>query len=111
MLRPDGVYVQNVIDYPSFRFARAELATLRERFEYVAAIAPPVGLRRTRRGQRGAGRRAPPDRPHTASEPCSRCTVTWCVEGAALDRFIDHAPVITDDFAPIDQWLREDSAP
>jgi hypothetical protein len=33
------------------------------------------------------------------------------VDGAALDRFIDHAPVITDDFAPVDQWLREDSAP
>ena len=29
MLRPDGSYVANVIDYPSFRFARAELATLR----------------------------------------------------------------------------------
>ena len=33
------------------------------------------------------------------------------VDGAALDRFIDQAPVITDDFAPVDQWLREDSAP
>ena len=31
------------------------------------------------------------------------------LEGAALDRFIGDAPVITDDFAPIDQWLREDT--
>ena len=31
------------------------------------------------------------------------------LDGAALDRFIGSAPVITDDFAPIDQWLREDS--
>ncbi|MDQ1432987.1 MAG: hypothetical protein QOF40_3589, partial [Actinomycetota bacterium] len=31
------------------------------------------------------------------------------IEGTALDRFIAHAPVITDDFAPIDQWLREDA--
>jgi hypothetical protein len=29
--------------------------------------------------------------------------------GTALDRFIGTAPVITDDFAPIDQWLREDA--
>ena len=29
--------------------------------------------------------------------------------GAALDRFVGSAPVITDDFAPVDQWLREDS--
>ena len=29
-------------------------------------------------------------------------------DGAALDRFIGDAPVITDDFAPIDQWLAED---
>jgi hypothetical protein len=31
------------------------------------------------------------------------------VDGAALDRFVGNARVITDDFAPIDQWLREDS--
>ena len=40
MLRPGGVYVQNVIDYPPFRFARAEVATLRTQFDWVAAIGP-----------------------------------------------------------------------
>ena len=40
VLRPGGLYVQNVIDYPSFRFVRAQLATLRERSSDVAAIAP-----------------------------------------------------------------------
>ena len=40
VLRPDGVYVQNVIDYPPLRFARAELRTLQEHFEHVAVLVP-----------------------------------------------------------------------
>ena len=40
VLRPDGVYVLNVIDYPPLRFVRAELRTLQEHFRYVGAIAP-----------------------------------------------------------------------
>ena len=40
VLRPGGLYIANVIDYPPFRFARAELATFREQFDYVAVIAP-----------------------------------------------------------------------
>ena len=30
------------------------------------------------------------------------------VSGAELERVIDGAPVITDDYAPIDQWLDQD---
>jgi SAM-dependent methyltransferase len=69
VLRPGGVYVQNVIDYPSFRFARAArdvARALRVRRRGCA----PVGLRRPGGCERGAGRGAPPDRPHTASEAC-----------------------------------------
>jgi hypothetical protein len=70
VLRAGGLYVQNVIDYPTFRRARAQLATLRERFEYVAAVA---------------------------------------LQSAFDDQVGGNVVVITDDFAPIDQWLRADS--
>ena len=50
----------------------------------------------------------PIDRPALADRAAAHGDVVR--DGAALDRFIGSAPVITDDFAPIDQWLREDSA-
>ena len=31
------------------------------------------------------------------------------LEGRALDRFVGNAPVIRDDYAPIDQWLDPDT--
>ena len=79
VLRPGGVYVQNVIDYPTFRFARAELATLREQFEYVAAIAPQSSFDEPVRREHGAGRRPTArsiaTRPRATSRPR---TATWC---------------------------------
>jgi hypothetical protein len=30
------------------------------------------------------------------------------IEGRSLDRFVTNAPVIRDDYAPIDQWLDAD---
>ena len=38
VLRPSGMYVMNVIDYPPLGFARAEAATAATRFGHVAAI-------------------------------------------------------------------------
>jgi len=56
-MRPDGVYVMNIIDYPSFRFVRSELATLETQFKFVGAVSPPLtGLLRR---QRGTGRVEP----------------------------------------------------
>ena len=109
MLRPTGVYVENVIDYPSFRFARAQLATLRERFEHVVAVAPRSVF------DDQAGANVVLVASHRPADPAALRRLAAVhgdvvVDGAALDRFIDHAPVITDDFAPVDQWLREDSA-
>jgi SAM-dependent methyltransferase len=108
VLRPRGVYVQNVIDYPTFQFARAQLATLRERFEYVAAIAPQSSFDGASGGNmvlvashRALGRQE-------LSELVAKHGDV-VLDGAGLDRFIGDAPVITDDFAPIDQWLREDT--
>ena len=108
MLRPDGVYVLNVIDYPPFRFARAELATFQEQFEYVAAIAPQSIFDGDLRRQRGAGRRRRAARRRGAAQQLVTDHGNVVLEGAALDRFVDGAPVITDDYAPIDQWLDQD---
>ena len=44
VLRPDGVYAQNVIDYPPDRFIKAELATVAAVFPHVALIAPADAL-------------------------------------------------------------------
>jgi SAM-dependent methyltransferase len=109
VLRPRGVYVQNVIDYPTFRFARAQLATLRERFEHVAAVAPQSsfdGLSGSNVVLVASHRLL--DRRELAGLVREHGDVL--LDGAALDRFIGSAPVITDDFAPVDQWLNQDSA-
>jgi SAM-dependent methyltransferase len=109
VLRPRGIYVQNVIDYPTFRFARAQLATLRERFEYVAAVAPQSSFD----GLSGSNvvliaSHHPLDHRELAGLVREHGDVV--LDAAALDRFIGSAPVITDDFAPVDQWLNQDSA-
>jgi hypothetical protein len=43
VLRPEGVYTLNVIDYPPLGLVRAEAATLLETFENVALVAHPEG--------------------------------------------------------------------
>jgi SAM-dependent methyltransferase len=107
VLRPDGLYVVNVIDYPPFRFARAELATLREQFPWVAALAPQPTFDGSYGGNVVLVASAKPlDRAALDQRVFRHGDVV--VEGAALDRFIHGAPVIRDDFAPIDQWLDQD---
>jgi spermidine synthase len=107
VLRPSGVYVLNVIDYPPFRFARAELRTLQERFGSVAAIAPSA----TFDGVYG-GNLVLVAAEHPLDEQAIRDLVGQRAEKVLVDRplqrFIDNAPVITDDYAPIDQWLQQD---
>ena len=44
VMRPDGLYVLNLIDYPPLRFARSETATLAAVFRHVAVLAPPSSL-------------------------------------------------------------------
>jgi hypothetical protein len=80
VLRTDGVYAQNVIDYPPDRFIRAELATVADVFPHVALVAPQDAL-------------------DLADEPVQ------LVSGQQLTAFIDDARVLTDDFAPVDQLL------
>ncbi|GIF12198.1 fused MFS/spermidine synthase [Actinoplanes teichomyceticus] len=105
-LRPDGVYVQNVIDYPPDRFIRAELATVAAAFPHVALIAPEDALA----GKVGSNfvivaSRSPLPlaalgaRLTRVEEPVKLLT------GPELTSYVADAKVLTDDYAPVDQLL------
>jgi spermidine synthase len=106
VLRPDGAYALNVIDYPPDRFVRAELATVRAVFAHVALVARPAALA----GAEGANfvivasdaplpLAALRERLATLPEPVT------VLDGTALADFVGGARVLTDDYAPVDQLL------
>ena len=106
VLRPGGVYILNVIDYPPLDFARAETATLLDSFVDVAVMA----VQGTLAGQRGGNlvlvasdRPLPVDallrRAGARGEPAS------VIGRAEAKRFAGGAQVLTDDNAPVDQLL------
>jgi MFS family permease/spermidine synthase len=106
VLRPHGVYAQNVIDYPPNRFIRAETATVAAAFRYVALIAPQDALDAkvgsnfvivaSQRPLPLAALRVRLDR---VQEPVR------LLSGPELTAFIGGARVLTDDYAPVDQLL------
>jgi spermidine synthase len=107
VLTPDGLYVANVIDYPPFRFARAELATFRRQFDDVAVIGPPDSFAGSFGGNLVlVASDAPIDVDALARRAATHADSV--LSGRRLDSFIDGAPVIRDDYAPIDQWLDQD---
>lgn len=108
VLRPGGVYLINVIDYPPLRFAKAELATLRQVFEHVAVLAPPGLLR----GDRGGNfvlvaSGSPLDGPAMAGEVAGRRGEEQVLVDGEAVAWAGGAPALTDDKAPVDQWLAE----
>ena len=107
VLRPDGVYALNVIDYPPDRLIRAEVATIQLAFRYVALIAPPEALA----GRAGSNfvvlasnSPLPLDRlrPLIAGLP----RLASVLDGQALSDFRGDARPLTDDYAPVDQLLQ-----
>jgi MFS family permease len=105
VLRPGGVYAQNVIDYPPDRFIKAELATVAAVFPYVALIAPADALA----GSVGSNfvllaSRSP--LPLDAIAP----RLAALPSPPVLQRdgsFAANARVLTDDYAPVDQLLSQ----
>ncbi|MGZ8646956.1 MAG: fused MFS/spermidine synthase [Actinomycetota bacterium] len=100
LLTPGGIYVMNVIDGGPNGFARAELATLTERFDHVAAILPPGAIPEL----------YPVNQVLIASDaPFPRLTIPPAdgriIEGREVVRYIDGARTLTDDFAPVDQLV------
>jgi predicted membrane-bound spermidine synthase len=106
VLRPGGVYVLNVIDFPPLDFARAEAATLLAAFDDVALMALPEALDGRAGGnlvldrvRPAAARRRAGRAGRRADEPGS------VVDRAGVERFAGDAQVLTDDDAPVDQLL------
>ncbi|MEV5967889.1 fused MFS/spermidine synthase [Kribbella sp. NPDC051952] len=99
VLRPDGVYLVNVIDYGRELFAKAEIRTLQAEFAHVAVIARPDEF-----AEKGGGNLVliGSDRPIdvAAIKPAPGNDVRDDLTG-----FVGNAPVLTDDYAPVDQLL------
>jgi spermidine synthase len=107
VLRPDGVYMVNVIDYPPLGFARAEVATVAEAFDHVVVVARPPVLN----GRDGdnlvivaSDRPLPEEAIRTQLQ--RRAPELGLLAGrSAVASFAGDARVLTDDFAPVDQLV------
>lgn len=106
VLRPDGLYAANLIDHGSLAFARAEVATLREVFPYVAVAATGPTLRRQDGGNLVALASRRPLDPVGWQRAADTAGLEWQVlSGDEVARWIGDAQVLTDDYAPVDQLL------
>jgi SAM-dependent methyltransferase len=109
VLRPGGMVVANLIDYPPLGFVRAETATLAERFAHVAVIA---GRPTIEGGGGGNVVLVASDSPldiaaiEAGIETWGETESTAIVHGQdAVAAFIGRASVLRDDYAPVDQLL------
>ncbi len=101
VLRPDGIYVANVIDGGPNQLVRAETATLQEVFAHVAVIAPPLS-----EGDGPANHVLVASNAPLALAPADVAPGDGVVlTGPAVEAFVDGARPLTDDFAPADQLL------
>jgi hypothetical protein len=96
----------NLIDYPPQRFVRAEVATLAAVFRHVIVIAPPPFLEGIHGGNYVV---AASDRPFDDARIEALIQARQGEEGLLGDgeigRFVGNGRVLTDDYAPVDQWL------
>ncbi len=95
VLRPGGVYIMNAIDGDQNRFVEAQLATLAEHFEHRTVVIPPDW---------------PSTRPVNQILVVSHDPLPAIAVDAEHGRFVDDvdaftgdAPVLRDDFAPVEQ--------
>ena len=106
VLRPDGVYVLNVIDNPPLAFVRAEAATLLAAFDDVALMAVPDALSGASGGNLvlvASDRALPVD--ELSARAAARGEPGSVVGRTEVERFAGDAQVLTDDDAPVDQLL------
>ena len=108
VLTPKGVYAVNLLDYGPLAFARAEVATLADVFDYVALATKTDTLA----GGEEAGGNAvviASDAPIDVAAIDSRLTdrgAEWgVITGAELTSWVGDVPILTDDYAPVDQLL------
>lgn len=106
VLRQEGVYAANLIDYEPFGFARAEMATLRHVFDHVALAAEPSTLGGTDGGNMVAIASDTPIDISAIESGFERQRLAWnIIDGPELTAWIRGAAVLTDDYAPVDQLL------
>ncbi len=112
VLDEDGLYVANLIDHGDLAFARAEAATLSAVFEHVALLGEPTDIGLAPASDAGGGNlvvvasdRAIDLRAVQAALD-ARGTGWRIAAGDALTSWIDDAPLLTDDYAPVDQLLQ-----
>jgi spermidine synthase len=107
LLRDDGVYAVNVIDYQPDRFARAEIATLKAVFAHVVLLGAPV----TVAGEGGGNHILVASQrplPLTGIQQSLATRGPWLVaDEAATARFAGTAQVLTDEHAPVDQLVTQ----
>ena len=105
-LRPDGVYVLNLIDYPPLAFARAEAATLDAVFEHVVLLTRPERVARREGGNFVlAASDEPFDLDGIRAAVSARGDDDAVASGDDLAGFIGDARVLRDDRAPVDQLM------
>ncbi|WP_060937732.1 fused MFS/spermidine synthase [Mycolicibacterium chlorophenolicum] len=111
VLKDDGMYIANLIDYGELAFARAEVSTLTEIFDHVivAAEAGDVGVDTAATPDGGNLVVLASDRPvdpDTLQRVLNTRKTGWTITaGKELSRWIGDARVLTDDYAPVDQLL------
>nr|WP_184842776.1 fused MFS/spermidine synthase [Kribbella solani] len=101
VLRPDGLYLINVIDHGQAAFAKAEIRTVQAVFPYVAVIARKDELS----GRTGGNFVVlASDQPIKVPEISALLEPKMALQDQ-LAGFVGDAPILTDDYAPVDQLL------
>jgi len=103
VLRTDGIYAQNVIDYAPNRFIRAEVATVAAVFRHVALVAPQAAI------DGGTGSNfviVASASPLPLATLRTRLPSVRVLDGPDLTAFVAGARILTDDYAPVDQLLQ-----
>lgn len=105
-LRDDGLYVANLIDHGPLDFARAYVRTTAEVFDHVALLAPPAVLDGDDGGNLVLVASDTPLDADAVVEQMAARDLGWrSLAGDDLAAWTQAAPVLTDDFAPVDQLL------
>lgn len=115
VLKDDGIYIANVLDYRDLAFARAEVATLNEVFAHVAVAGKVSDLAEPSRTKPGGNllliasdQPIPVERTRDAVE--DEVEGWTLLEEEALERWVGDAQVLTDNYAPVDQLADQPTA-
>ena len=110
VLRPDGIYAVNVIDFPPDGFIRAEVATIAAVFPNVVLIGAPDALA-GRAGGNFVAVASAGQLPLAALSRrlAQRATPVKVAGRDATRRFAAGSPVLRDDYAPVDQLITRPS--